>query len=858
MDEKKNKIDENNQSDQRLPKVILGCLLHDIGKIVQRSELLGKSNKANHSKYGEQYAKEYLKIEDPDIWEQILFHHEHWGKNKEPVLENAYKDGKINKDSLAFIVNCADNIASGCDRRLREEGANFPGWKQYRALHSVFNCLYEEKERYRYGECKLMKRNEIPFPEKKQFSYTKEYYAKQLKGFYDEVDKAKLIPFSDYEFINAFICLLEKYFTFMADDTSNAKLADVSLFDHLKMTAAFGSCIYLYAKEQQYTDYYKIFLNASSKTKFYSTKAFMLVNFSISGIQKFVYSIPSDGALKNLRGRSFYVNLLMEFITDQFLDKLGLSRANVLYIGGGSVTLLLPNLNNIISEIKNYSENINKWLIQNFQSSLFLEYGYNQCSAYDFRTQSPKKYGERVSFTNLISDTQVQIYEMKTHRFSANNIRMMNASSYSEKSESRIDGERECKICQITAKLIYDDAKDDYYCPICFAIQRNANSLLAYNEYKETDSVKGNKKLFSIEQRDENETVAFILPFDKQMSIVNHETTKTEYVYNKNDIKVEINAGKYLWVGDYVGATTLEQMAKKAGGIDRIAVIRADVDDLGESFRKGFIGRPNSIDRDTVSRKATYSRMLTLFFQYYINGILEEGKYSLESNKKSPIKRNAAIVYSGGDDLFIVGGWDDVIGFAVDLYQAFKRYSQEKLTISAGIGIYPPKYPISAIAKETGLLELSSKMNAGNKLYARDKDSVTLFSEEFTFHWGCFIDKVLGEKYKLIKDVFDSKECGERGITFLHTILVLMKNIQNSEISLARYAFLIARLEPKRNSKNKEYVENYKKLKEKLYVWMKSACGKEQQTNNDENDVKQCIVAIYLYLYLRRKDDGTE
>lgn len=255
MDEKLIKLGENNQSDQRLPKVILGCLLHDIGKIVQRSELLGKPNQANHSEYGEQYAKKYLKIEDPDILEQILYHHEKWGKNEIPILKNAYQEGKIKKDSLAFIADCADNIASGCDRRLREEGADIPGWKQYRALHSVFNCLYEEKEIFRYSECKLMKRNEIPYPDKDQFTYTKEYYAGQLNGFYKEVDNAKLIPLKEYNFINALICLLEKYFTFMADDTSNEKLGDISLFDHLKMTAAFGSCIYLYAKDQEYTDY---------------------------------------------------------------------------------------------------------------------------------------------------------------------------------------------------------------------------------------------------------------------------------------------------------------------------------------------------------------------------------------------------------------------------------------------------------------------------------------------------------------------------------------------------------------------------------------------------------------------------
>ena len=79
--------------------------------------------------------------------------------------------------------------------------------------------------------------------------------------------------------------------------------------------------------------------------------------------------------------------------------------------------------------------------------------------------------------------------------------------------------------------------------------------------------------------------------------------------------------------------------------------------------------------------------------------------------------------YSGGDDLFIVGSWDDIIGFAVDLYYALKKYTQGTLKISGGIGLYPSKYPISVMAKQTGELERCSKRND------REKCSCCFWSE---------------------------------------------------------------------------------------------------------------------------------
>ncbi len=39
-----------------------------------------------------------------------------------------------------------------------------------------------------------------------------------------------------------------------------------------------------------------------------------------------------------------------------------------------------------------------------------------------------------------------------------------------------------------------------------------------------------------------------------------------------------------LWVGDYTTGDTFEKFAQKAEGIKRIGVLRADVDNLGQTF----------------------------------------------------------------------------------------------------------------------------------------------------------------------------------------------------------------------------------------------------------------------------------
>ena len=168
----------------------------------------------------------------------------------------------------------------------------------------------------------------------------------------------------------------------------------------------------------------------------------------------------------------------------------------------------------------------------------------------------------------------------------------------------------------------------------------------------------------------------------------------------------------------------------------------------------------------------------------------------------------------------------------MDLNDSLSDYAQGTLTISAGIGIYPEKYPVAAMARQTGELEDASKAYPG-------KNAVTLFDESGTYSWDEFINAVLAEKYELIRDFFQTMQ--DYGKSFLYRLLDLMRS-RDEKINLARYAYLLARMEPgdKAPDENKKL---YQEFSQKMYQWML-----------DEKACKQAITALYIYVYTIREN----
>ena len=96
-----------------------------------------------------------------------------------------------------------------------------------------------------------------------------------------------------------------------------------------------------------------------------------------------------------------------------------------------------------------------------------------------------------------------------------------------------------------------------------------------------------------------------------------------------------------------------------------------------QELTEGFNNKENHNRYVTLSRTTTLSRQLSIFFKYFINDILKNAKFHIDADNHAS-ERKTTIIYSGGDDVFVVGAWDDVIELGIDLKEAFEKYTERQ------------------------------------------------------------------------------------------------------------------------------------------------------------------------------------
>lgn len=763
-------------------KVIVGSLLHDVGKILYRS-----GDGRNHSASGYEFLKEIPGFSDKKILNCVRYHH------SGSIREKAEKD----PEGLFYLTYLADNIAAFMDRRENESGER--GFVRDIPLESIFNILNGNREKKVYGPS-LLQADEpmaIPKPETEARAYDDRFYEKIIGNIRDALRGLSLTG----AYVNSLLEVLEANLSFIPSSTNRGELADISLYDHCKITAALACCLMDYAGEHHIQDYReKFFLKARD---FYEEKAFLLYSMDISGIQNFIYSISSKGALKGLRARSFYLEMVLQHAIDELLEALELSRANVLYIGGGHGYMLLPNTVDTRLAVGMFEREVNRWFMDNMGADLYMAGGMAECSAHMLKNKPEGSYAD------IFRRVSAGISQRKLHRYDAEQIRRLNRMR-------PVSHDRECVICKRTDLL-----DEQQKCRVCAGLEKLSSGILRDEFISILDAVDGD--------------AAMPLPYERYLAMDSGESLRKRMEKNDHYLRSYSKNRQYtgyqmvskLWIGDYAKESEFQKLAAHSQGVSRIAVLRADVDNLGKAFVHGF-----SAEKSTISRTATFSRKLSAFFKLHINAVLREGRYHLDGSREVK-ERQALIVYSGGDDMFVVGAWNDMIGFAVDLYERFKEFTQEALTFSAGIGIYQPTYPISAMARECGELEELSKDAPG-------KNSCTLFSEGHTYSWNVLIKCVLGEKFVELRNYFSSQE--DKGMGLLYRMVQLIRDKEReNRLNIARFAYLLARLEPDPKRADAKETERYRHFARQMYRWIQ-----------DKEDSRQLITAIYLYVYLNR------
>lgn len=740
-------------------QIYLAALLHDIGKFYQRADKHGAASSTLLS----QNIKNLEGSISPKHWQTGRYTHKHvlWTaqaiENLQqhfapflPLAEGWTYDRLLRVsaahhaplDLFERIIQKADHYSSGVDRDM-QEGSGWKDaaeeadekWDQFKRarMRSVFEAVSLNGKWMKPKDYK----KKLPLH---AISTGADFFPADTNLPADEADYQKL--WSDFQtdlhfiqnrtlhsFNDSLLYLLEKYTSRIPSSTQH--LPDVSLYDHLKTTAAFALCLYDYMQD-----------NESNDLPSPNEQPFALVGGALSGIQKFIYSIVAKGAAKNLKGRSFYLQLLMDNVVQLVTDDLGLQKGNIIYASGGGFYLLAPNTSDLPDKLQKLENTIAEKLFDYHGTELamsldFEAFGekeiYNQTEEGGHVGKVWQALGEKLSakkgrrFAQLLKTSFARFFEPvpvspETKRDAITGEELGKQIEYLDKENREQPVNRytwqQIKLGQILRSADYwiiSKEKLDYFPKEVFCIDPIGLGLYNYLVDKDTLAVHENKLKASADNvqvlyfNEQN----FLEPLQKGINNVYGFAW-----YGGNDFPVN-GYGEPKTFEELAGVT-LDQPnnrsnVKKESGpeLTRLGVLRMDVDNLGAIFRRGL--QPS---KRSFSRYSTLSRSLDWFFKGYLNTLWRENEQYKEFTQ---------IIYSGGDDLFIVGKWDVLIKMAADIQSAFKRWVCEnpEMTLSGGMASVGPRFPILKSAAYSEVFEKAAK---GHRYGSHEKNAFSFIS----------------------------------------------------------------------------------------------------------------------------------
>ncbi len=445
-----------------------------------------------------------------------------------------------------------------------------------------------------------------------------------------------------------------------------------------------------------------------------------LVGGDVPGIQTWLYNVQAAGAARTLRGRSYYLQLLTDAIARRLLREFNLPITNILQQGGGNFTLLVPTEfgDKKASEIIGQVElEINQGLWKTDKGALACALAYKDVEdTAAFFTNS----------TNDFKELKQRLVRSKNTRFRSLGYTIFDPQDGGGYQETEIPTattkeEKEktpnYPYEQLAGKLKESFENDltievsdqlsphsDKWAEQLFAITRTA---YRFHKIEKNQPVKG----YQINPGSESgvlskEGYIFIGNVTPLVNEADEKWAKENRILEARDTQIK--------VGDI---RDLDLLASSAEGFKRYGVLRMDVDSLGAIFREG-LPKPAG-----PALSSTLSSMLGLFFEGALNRICKD-----LTDKKEDV---FYILYSGGDDLFILGTWSRLPELAVSIRENFAKYTgnNPELTISAGLTIAGAgKYPLYQVAYDAGAAEEKAKDFV--HLNQRKKDAISFLGIE--------------------------------------------------------------------------------------------------------------------------------
>lgn len=741
-------------------EVILAGWLHDIGKFSQRAGI-DKVNAALENALCPLHAKEKYYthqhvIHTFDFFDKMadIFPEE---LNTIRVRNLAAHHHK-NSDPDDEIISLADRLSSGMDRRTDKELLyEFEG-KYYEKplLHIISTIEVFKKRAEKTAYVPLEKHSPCSILAREYEKLSKEHYRVLWQQF--EKDFMELKGMKAEPFLEALDTLLQQYLWCIPSTTMDDP--DVSLYQHCKTTAAFAAAIYRLKEQNPDTD-------IEQETPF------IILQGDVSGIQNYIFDLPSaKNNAKLLRARSFQIQMFSLSLARYITKKFEVGFENVMTAAGGRFMIILPDAGDIDKKIDGLREEIDLYTIEQFTGRIAFILTTTKVTGTTYLEQ---RYGE-VLLNMMAQDEQRQ----KLKRLQQG-IAKKGGVLHDMYRTLQSHG----KLCAACGWLPADSESSQGFCSSCEDLVSKGTQLTGATQiHISSDTLKPFKSMVTV-KRKADDSWGYL---------------SDGFIPGKGVLYLP-----YLAPTEDGSVLSFDQIAQRSTkNLKRVAMLKADVDNLGLLFRNSFN------KRWSISRYAELSSLFNQFFSaYLVDFIKKDDRY----------KDKIYVLFSGGDDLCLFGPWEVVMDFALSLRKELDRFSYRNtaVSISAGIVLVGSSTSIGAVAHQAEEeLESAKGRRKGDRIL---KDGISVFGT--TLSWVEYETSLADGK--TMEGLLNAGDKNNVSISLVYKLLDFSQRAKNAAsgnlrdaLWMSNYQYLIERVLGESRGNEKENDQEIKQFFKKF------------------------------------------
>jgi CRISPR-associated protein Csm1 len=721
--------------------VLIAALLHDVGKPMQRGEILKKPDTVGYCPQNAKHAH-HLHVE----WTNSFF------MDHAPMLETAAKLASSHHKVEAYspesetwaaqIISLADHVVAGHDRGEKKTTSY-----KSKQLASIFPEVS-------FDTGKAHKQCTVPLISQQQFIQTmiagdslwgketsnnkvQEYhnlcegFSLQFDALYAAYEKNRNKPL----FTTAVQRLIEEYFWCVPSNTQE-KTPLSSLYHHSKATALIAGLLYQLYKDNPE----RIAAIKHDDTE----KRFLMIGVELKGIQSYIFNLSEEQTkhtAKLLRARSFKVKALTDMMVHYLISELHITQQNIIFEAGAKCVLMAPDTAHTKEVVKRCRAVMERELFEFTQATIGININADVAlSLADFagdgfsRAYSTLKTAMNATRNTLFSSALLQngAWDEAAFVFADETPGAALCTVCHRRMATQGDT---CQLCDQEIKLgkelqhasyaeIGSQVKDPLIClfdgTVNFGLHRRLQPAYCTQEQNQYFVFDDSSLLFPLKAN------AASLP-----------RWKEEYKWQTDKRVGENEPLSFDVIGDLA---LIPQPAGSPVGTNYLAVLKGDVDNLGLIFTQGIR------DRFNITVWTSLSAQIDLFFSRYIPALIKD-RY-----------QEVYTMYTGGDDFSLVGPWNKMMHFAQELNHRFNDFvTNEDIHFSAGYALMHSKDPIRHAMTEAEEKLKQAKNEGKNNISLLDSTMQwSLFSQQLSLadtyyqwiHQGVFTMQMLQKLFE--------------------------------------------------------------------------------------------------------------